>query len=50
MDFENIKAVLAWYIEKHPDVLNLGGEYIMQSDDAQEDAVQLVCDIFDNWE
>jgi len=50
MDFEEIKAVLAWYIEKHPDVTSLGAEYIWQDDKAQEDAIQLVCDIFDNWE
>ncbi len=50
MDFEEIKAMFAWYIEKHPDVLTLGGDYIVQNEDAQKDAVQLVCDIFDNWE
>ena len=47
---EEIKAMLAWYIEKHPCALILGGEYIMQDDKAQEDAIQLVCGIFDNWE
>ena len=37
-------------IEDHPLVLELGGEYRMESDKAQEDALQLVRDIFDNWE
>ena len=50
MDFEEIKAMFAWYIEKRPYALTLGAEYIMQDDKAQEDAIQLVCDIFDNWE
>ena len=50
MDYEEIKAMFAWYIEKHSYALTLGGEYIMQDDKAQEDAIQLVCDIFDNWE
>ena len=49
MDYEEIKAMFAWYIEKHPYALTLGGEYIMQDDKAQEDAIQLVCEIFDNW-
>ena len=29
---------------------NGGDEYIMQDDEAQVDALQLVCDIFDNME
>jgi len=50
VDFEEIKVLLAQFIEKHPSVVALGAEYIWQSDKAQEDALQLVCDIFDNWE
>lgn len=50
MDIEEVKLLLCQYIEKHPDVTSLGAEYIWQSDKAQEDAIQLVCDIFDNWE
>lgn len=50
MDFEEIKVLLAQFIEKHPSVVTLGSEYIWQNDNAQEDALQLVCDIFDNWE
>ena len=47
---EEIMALLARYIEKHPLAVECGGEYIMQDDKAQEDALQLVCDIFDNME
>lgn len=50
MDIEEIKVLLAQFIEKHPYVLTLGGEYIMQDDKAQDDAILLVCNIFDNWE
>lgn len=50
MNYKKIKTLLDWYIEKYPHVVELGGEYIMQDDEAQEDALQLVCDIFDNWE
>ena len=45
---EGAMLLLANYIEKHPLAIELGSEYIMQSDKAQEDAVRLVCDIFDN--
>ena len=47
-DIEEILALLANYIEKHPLAVDRGGEYIMQNDKAQVDALQLVCDIFDN--
>lgn len=49
-DIEEIKVLIAGYIERHPLVEECGGEYIMQNDKAQEDALQLVCDIFDNME
>ncbi len=49
-DIEEIKALIAEYVERHPLVEELGGEYIMQNDEAQEDAIQLVADIFDNME
>ena len=49
-DIEEIMVLLASYIEKHPKALSLGGEYIMQDDKAQEDAIRLVRDIFDNAE
>lgn len=31
-------------------IVECGGEYIMQDDEAQVDALQLVCDIFDKCE
>lgn len=49
-DIEEIKALIAGYVKRHPLVEELGGEYIMQNDEAQEDAIQLVADIFDNME
>ena len=47
-DKEEMMALLADYIEKHPLAVENGSDYIMQDGDAQADAVQLVCDIFDN--
>lgn len=47
-DTEEIMALLAGYIEKHPLAVDAGGNYIMQDDKAQVDALELVCDIFDN--
>ena len=49
-DIEEIKALIAGYVERHPLAAELGGEYIMQNDKAQVDALQLVCDIFNNIE
>ena len=49
-DMEEIKALIAGYVERHPLAEECGGEYVMQDDEAQEDAIQLVCDIFDNME
>lgn len=45
---EEIMLLLANFIEKHPLAIDCGNEYIMQDDKAQVDALQLVCDIFDN--
>ena len=50
IDIEEIKALLAGYIEKHPLAVENGSDYIIQDGDAQADAVVLVCDIFDNME
>lgn len=50
IDVEEIKALIAGYMERHPLAAEMGGEYIMQDDGAQEDAIQLVCDIFDVME
>ena len=47
-DKEEVMLLLAEYIEKHPLAVECGSEYIMQDDEAQFDALQLVCNIFDN--
>lgn len=47
-DTEEVMLLLADFMEKHPLAVECGSEYIMQSDKAQVDALQLVCDIFDN--
>jgi hypothetical protein len=47
-DKEEMMALLADYIEKHPLAVEYGSVYIMENDEAKADAVQLVCDIFDN--
>lgn len=47
-DEEEVMALLVTFMEKYPLVTVCGSEYIMQNDKAQVDAVQLVCDIFDN--
>lgn len=48
IDIEEIKVALAGYIEEHPLVVEYGSDYINHNDKAKADAVQLVCDIFDN--
>lgn len=50
VDKEEIFALIAGYRERHPLAEKHGSEYIMQSDEAQEDAIQLVCDMFDSFE
>ena len=47
IDREELLALIALYAEKHPSVVEVGGEYIMQNDKAQVDALELVCNIFD---
>lgn len=47
-DTEEVMLLLADFIEKHPMAVDCGSEYIMQDDEAQVDALQLVCEIFDN--
>jgi hypothetical protein len=49
-DIEEIKALIDGYVDRHPLVEERGSAYIMQDNGAKEDAVQLVCDIFDNME
>lgn len=48
LDTDELLALVADYVEKHPLAKELGGEYIYQSDKAQEDAIDLVANIFDN--
>lgn len=49
-DVEEIIELISEYAEKHPLVEDLRGEYILQNDKAQEDAIQLVANIFDTIE
>lgn len=56
MDYDKIDCLLNLSIEDHPLVLELGGEYsikklrsnLRESDKSHEDALRLVCDIYDN--
>ena len=48
MDKEELLVLIAGYMEKHPLVKELGGEYIYQDGKAQEDAIELVANIFEN--
>lgn len=50
IDVEETKALIEGYMKMHPLAAEMGGEYIMQDDSAQVDAIQLVCDIFDGME
>ena len=48
MDAEKrIMQLIHRYADKHELAKSCGSEYIWQSDEAQDDALQLVCDIFD---
>lgn len=42
-----IMKLIADYAEEHELAKSCGSEYITQNDSAQEDALKLVCDIFD---
>lgn len=44
---EKIMKLIEEYAEKHDLAKECGGEYIGQSDEAQVDAIELVCNIFD---
>lgn len=50
MNKEKVMELLSEYAEKHPLSAECGSEYIMQDDQAQVDALQLVSDIFDSME
>ena len=45
---DTIKNILNQYAEKHPLALECGGEYIMQDDNAQIDALEAMSAIFDS--
>lgn len=49
-DRENVMVLLSVYAENHPLAVEFGSNYIMQDDEAQEDAMELVCNIFDSME
>jgi len=44
---KTILQLIKEYTLIHPYAILGGGEYIMQDDDAQVDALELVCDIFE---
>lgn len=44
---DDVMRLIEEYAEKHPLALECGSEYISQSDEAQEDALELVYRIFD---
>ena len=48
MNKEKLLTLIAGYMEKHPLAKELGSEYIYQDDEAQEDAIELVANIFEN--
>ena len=48
MNEEKLLTLIAGYMEKHPLAKELGGEYVYQDDEAQEDAIELVANIFEN--
>ena len=50
IDKENLMVLISEYAEKHELAVEYGSEYIMQDDKAQEDALELVCAIFDSIE
>ena len=50
MNKEKVMKLLSEYAEKHPLSTECGSEYIMQDDQAQVDALELVSDIFDSME
>ena len=47
-DADKIFKLLEKYINDHPLAEKYGSEYITQSDSARDDALYLVCDIFDS--
>ena len=48
IDTEELLILISQYMDKHPLAKELGEEYIYQDDKAQQDAIKLVADIFEN--
>ena len=47
INIDKLKELILEYANTHELVVECGSEYIYQNDDAQVDALDLVCDIFD---
>lgn len=47
INMNKLKALILEYAKKHELAVECGSEYIYQNDDAQVDALDLVCAIFD---
>lgn len=47
INMNKLKELILEYANTHELAVECGSEYIYQNDDAQVDALNLVCDIFD---
>lgn len=47
INMNKLKELILEYANTHELAVECGSEYIYQNDDAQVDALDLVCDIFD---
>lgn len=47
MDIDKIEELLTEYYKKYPLAIEGGSEFVMQNDEAQSDALELICKIFD---
>ena len=47
INIDKLKELILEYANTHELAVECGSEYIYQNDDAQVDALDLVCDIFD---
>ena len=47
INIDKLKEFILEYANTHELAVECGSEYIYQNDDAQVDALDLVCDIFD---
>lgn len=48
IDIKELETLIENYAQRHPLAAEIGADYVWQNDKAQEDAIQLVADIFDN--